>query len=63
MDRISQEFYCGECQGYFVVRLNIAQTTRPKLCVQTADTSIVVVLSMVKSSRMVGTGQIHGNVF
>lgn len=23
MDRISQEFYCGECQGYFVIRLNI----------------------------------------
>ena len=24
MSRISQEFYCGECSGYFVVRLNIA---------------------------------------
>lgn len=23
MGRISQEFYCGECKGYFVVRLNI----------------------------------------
>jgi len=24
MSRISEEFYCGECSGYFVVRLNIA---------------------------------------
>ena len=24
MSRVSQEFYCGECQGYFVVRLNMA---------------------------------------
>ena len=23
MSRISQEFYCGECSGYFLVRLNI----------------------------------------
>lgn len=22
--RVSQEFYCGECQGYFLVRLNMA---------------------------------------
>lgn len=22
--RASQEFYCGECQGYFIVRLNMA---------------------------------------
>ena len=22
--RVSQEFYCGECQGYFMVRLNMA---------------------------------------
>lgn len=24
MSRVSQEFYCGECQGYFVVRLNMS---------------------------------------
>lgn len=24
MERISQEFFCGECHGYFLVRLNIA---------------------------------------
>lgn len=24
MARISQEFYCGECKGYFLVRLNMA---------------------------------------
>jgi len=22
--RVTQEFYCGECQGYFMVRLNMA---------------------------------------
>ena len=24
MDRVWQEFYCGECQGYFRVRLNMS---------------------------------------
>lgn len=24
MDRVSQEFYCGECSGYFLIRLNTA---------------------------------------
>lgn len=24
MSRVTQEFYCGECQGYFLVRLNMA---------------------------------------
>lgn len=24
VQRVSQEFYCGECKGYFMVRLNMA---------------------------------------
>jgi len=24
MGRISQEFYCGECKGYFAIRLNMS---------------------------------------
>lgn len=24
MERITQEFYCGECKGYFLVRLNMS---------------------------------------
>ena len=24
MSRLSQEFYCGECKGYFIVRLNMS---------------------------------------
>ncbi len=24
MGRIAQEFYCGECQGYFLIQLNMA---------------------------------------
>jgi len=23
MSRVTQEFYCGECQGYFLIRLNM----------------------------------------
>lgn len=31
MSRVSQEFYCGECNGYFVVRLNMAINHRVEI--------------------------------
>lgn len=30
--RTSQEFYCGECQGYFLVRLNMALNHEIHVC-------------------------------
>ncbi len=32
MERVLQEFYCGECQGFFTIKLNMALNHEVEIC-------------------------------